>query len=183
MKVTIQHFDGRVDKLSIPTQEEIKGFMKQVAGVIAYFDPKNAPIFPVDEGKYDSYCPGCHEPYTYPPGCKPGQCSKLETEEAKKDPEPKAPEVEWQGQGGMGPGPINEFSIDPELVPIEEDADEEVDDEVDDAPPPQCFLCGKDIADVEFCQEAYCYGCRTFICEDHPQNPWGRHRPEAHDEP
>lgn len=44
---------------------------------------------------------------------------------------------------------------------------------------PYCFLCDTLIED----DDSYCYGCRVFICAEHPQTPWGRHEPEAHDEP
>jgi hypothetical protein len=42
---------------------------------------------------------------------------------------------------------------------------------------PRCHLCDRLIED----DESYCYGCRTFICEGHPQTPWGRHQPQEHD--
>lgn len=42
----------------------------------------------------------------------------------------------------------------------------------------ECRLCGEDIEDVE---GMWCFGCKSFICDDHPQSPWGRHDPEAHD--
>jgi len=42
---------------------------------------------------------------------------------------------------------------------------------------PLCHLCGRLIEG----DELYCYGCRAFICEGHPQTPWGRHQPQEHD--
>lgn len=44
---------------------------------------------------------------------------------------------------------------------------------------PKCFLCENVIEG----DDSYCYGCRVFVCTEHPQTPWGRHEPEAHDEP
>jgi hypothetical protein len=49
-----------------------------------------------------------------------------------------------------------------------------------DEPGVVCFLCGEEIVNPE---DLYCFGCRTYICPDHIQTPWGRHKPEAHDEP
>lgn len=45
---------------------------------------------------------------------------------------------------------------------------------------PQCFLCDNFIEDTN---SLYCFGCRTFICPDHPQTPWGTHMPDDHDKP
>jgi hypothetical protein len=43
----------------------------------------------------------------------------------------------------------------------------------------ECRLCGEPIKD--YVEGSWCFGCGSFICENHPQNPWGSHNPEAHD--
>jgi hypothetical protein len=43
----------------------------------------------------------------------------------------------------------------------------------------ECKLCGNEIKNTE---DSWCYGCKAFICEDHPNNDvWGGHNPEDHD--
>ena len=42
----------------------------------------------------------------------------------------------------------------------------------------ECKLCGELIADVP---GEWCFGCKSFICEHHPNNPWGGHNPSDHD--
>jgi len=41
-----------------------------------------------------------------------------------------------------------------------------------------CYLCGKVIDDPA---GQWCFGCRHFICDDHLLDPWGGHKPTAHD--
>jgi len=44
----------------------------------------------------------------------------------------------------------------------------------------KCKLCGADIGENETSQ-LWCYGCRSYICDDHIFSPWGNHLPEDHD--
>jgi hypothetical protein len=43
----------------------------------------------------------------------------------------------------------------------------------------ECKLCGEPIK--EYVEGSWCFGCKAFICDNHPQRPWGKHLPEAHD--
>jgi hypothetical protein len=46
----------------------------------------------------------------------------------------------------------------------------------------KCKLCGEPIKEYEeYVEGSFCFGCKAFICEDHPQSPWGKHLPGAHD--
>lgn len=58
-------------------------------------------------------------------------------------------------------------AVEPEIEPIHPEA-------------ALCFLC-EDIIDQA--EDAWCFGCRRYICENHVQTTWGRHVPAAHDEP
>lgn len=43
-----------------------------------------------------------------------------------------------------------------------------------------CYFCGGALEDPD---EAYCFGCRVFICEDcmlQDEEPLGSHEPEDH---
>lgn len=44
--------------------------------------------------------------------------------------------------------------------------------------PGTCYLCQRAVDDVD---EFLCAGCGQVICDFHPEDPWGRHRPEDHD--
>jgi hypothetical protein len=41
-----------------------------------------------------------------------------------------------------------------------------------------CKLCGDPITDYV---GMWCFGCRAYVCDDHPQTIWGEHNPEDHD--
>ena len=38
-----------------------------------------------------------------------------------------------------------------------------------------CYLCGRTVD-----SENWCFGCKHYICEDHPCDPWGSHDPVDH---
>lgn len=40
-----------------------------------------------------------------------------------------------------------------------------------------CYLCQNPVKS----EDAWCYGCKRFICEDHPGFIFGSHEPEDHD--
>ena len=42
----------------------------------------------------------------------------------------------------------------------------------------RCKLCREEIVDDV---DAWCYGCRAYICDEHPYMPWGKHDIEEHD--
>jgi hypothetical protein len=58
--------------------------------------------------------------------------------------------------------------------------DVEPEPESDEPLDPPCFLCENPI---KLTDDQYCFGCRTFICPEHPQTPWGPHEPDDHDRP
>lgn len=74
-----------------------------------------------------------------------------------------------------------------EFTRIDDERDEDIEQQEREAEAPQggpvadseCFLCGSGI----FEDGLFCFGCRTYICSQHPQTPWGRHKPEDHDLP
>lgn len=41
-----------------------------------------------------------------------------------------------------------------------------------------CKLCSETIREPE---DSWCFGCKSYICENHLFDPWGNHDVEDHD--
>jgi hypothetical protein len=100
------------------------------------------------------------------------------------------PSIKVEQDAQLKPRPERHDVLEGNTVNGTSEPEEGPDDEVGQPEPPvegellnpQCFLCENFIGDTDT-DSLYCFGCRTFICPEHPQTPWGTHMPDDHDKP